>query len=238
MLALTLAALLATSPASVPRLKAGSAEPGEWVTLHVGGLEVPPRPEAGLFLYGTLSTSARPLRALLLRSKDGGAHWSEVLPEEENSEVLFLTFLGCEGRALVGWSTEGPGELTLYTSKDCGATWARRSKLPKAVWSEWPTSWSWKSGRDGTVWLQDVNGEDSAPVTALTTRDGGRTWKSATEPRPPAQAVPAAQDTRWKLTQDGQTVRLERQEPGGPSQVRAELPVNWERKGARLVPRR
>jgi hypothetical protein len=88
------------------------------------------------------------------------------------------------------------------------------------------------------VWLQDVNGEDSAPVTALTTRDGGRTWKSATEPRPPAQAVPAAQDTRWKLTQDGQTVRLERQEPGGPSQVRAELPVNWERKGARLVPRR
>jgi hypothetical protein len=246
MLALTLSLLLAASPAPVLRLKAGTAEPEEEVTLHVEGLLVPPRPEAGLFLYGKLSTSARPLRALLLRSKDGGAHWSEVLPEEENCEVLFLTFLGCEGRALVGWSTEGPGELTLYASKDCGATWTRRSKLPKAVWSEWPVTWAWKSGQAGTVWLQDVNGEDSAPVTALGSQDGGRTWKSATEPLPPAQSAPAAslhealdaRGTRWTLTQDGQTVRLERQEPGAPSQVRAELPANWERKGSRLVPKR
>jgi hypothetical protein len=246
MLALTLSVLLATAPVPVPRLKAGTAEPEEWVWLHVEGLLAPARPEAGLFLYGKLSTSARPLRALLLRSKDGGAHWTEVLPEEENSEVLFLTFLGCEGRALVGWSTEGPGELTLYTSKDCGATWARRSKLPKAVWSEWPHSWSWKSSRDGTVWLQDMNAEDAAPLRAIATRDGGRTWKSTEEPQPPAQARPEAapseaidaKGTRWVLTRDEQAVRLERHEQGAPSQVRAELPVNWERKGSRLVPKR
>ena len=246
MIALSLCVLLAASPASVPRLKAGTAEPEEWVSLRIQGLLVPSRPEAGIFLYGKLSTAARPLRALLLRSKDGGVHWSEVLPEEENSEVLFLSFLGCEGRALVGWSTEGPGELTLYSSKDCGATWVRRSKLPKTVWSEWPVSWEWKSGRDGTVWLEDVNGGDSAPITALTTRDGGRTWKSATEPLPPAHASPAtspyealdARGTRWTLTQDEQAVRLERQEQGAPSQVRAELPANWQRKGSRLVPKR
>lgn len=30
----------------------------------------------------------------------------------EHSEVLFVEFAGCQGRVLVDWATEGPGELT------------------------------------------------------------------------------------------------------------------------------
>jgi hypothetical protein len=246
MLALTLCVLLSASPGPMLRLKAGTAEPGEQVALRVSGLTVPSAPKAGLFLHGTLSTAARPLRALLLRSTDGGVRWTEVLPEVENTEVLFVFFSGCEGRALVGWSTEGPGELTLYASKDCGATWARRSTLPKKVWSEWPDSWSWESSRTGTVWLYDVGAEAPPLLRAITTRDGGRTWKDSAQSRSPSAESPPtppgevldARGTRWTLTQDEQTVRLERHVPGAPAQVRTELPVSWEREGSRLVPLR
>ena len=112
----------AAAPPPPVELKAGAAEPGDEVILHVSGLAAPAHEKAGLYLFGKLSVPSHPLRALLLRSTDGGARWTEVLPEVEHSEVLFVEFEGCQGRALVGWSTEGPGELKLLASSDCGAT--------------------------------------------------------------------------------------------------------------------
>jgi hypothetical protein len=140
MLPLCLCALLAAAPTPPLELRAGRVEPEDTAGLDVAGLVVPERAGAGLYLFGRLSTAAYSLRALLLRSTGGGVRWTEVLPEKEHSEVLFLEFESCEGRALVGWSTEGPGELTLYASSDCGAVWKPQSTLPKAVWSEWPVA--------------------------------------------------------------------------------------------------
>lgn len=233
MLPLYLCALLATAPVE---LRAGPTEPEDTVTLDASGLRVPTRREAGIYLFGRLGLPSHSLRALLLRSTDGGAHWIEVLPEVEHSEVLFVDFAGCEGRALVGWSTEGPGEVTLYASADCGATWKRRSKLPKSVWSEWPESMAWKSARQGTVWMLDTNGENPLP-RVLTTRDGGRTWKA--EKKPP-QAQPPAQPTTepWVIHSDEQGTRLEYQEQGAPVQLRTFLPRYWRREGNMLVPAR
>jgi hypothetical protein len=242
MLLLCLCALLAAPPPLPVELKAGAAEPGDEVTLHVSGLAAPARTEAGLYLFGKLSVPSHPLRALLLRSTDGGAHWTEVLPTVEHSEVLFVEFEGCQGRVLVGWSTEGPGELTLFASSDCGATWKRRRKLPKAVWSEWPEQMEWTDGQRGTVWLSDVN-EENAPIRAITTRDGGRTWSTAKQtprmppPEPEAEAR-GPEGVHWKVSSDDQLTRVERQEPGGATQVRALLPIFWRREGNELVPAR
>ncbi len=246
MLPLFLCALLASSPELPVKLRAGDIEPDDIATLRVSGLSVPTRAEAGIYLYGALSTSARPVRALLLRSTDGGAHWTEVLPRVSDSEVLFLDFLGCEGRALVGWSTEGPGELSLYASSDCGASWKRRSTLPKAVWSEWPEYIVWKDGQNGTVWLVDANEEKSRP-RALVTRNGGRTWsppKEAPQERPPEQPAENAFEvrdstgTRWAVIHEDEAIRVERQEQGAPAQVRSTLPRTLRRQGKELVPYR
>lgn len=242
MLPLCLCALLAATPPLPVTLKAGAAEPGDEVTLHVSGLAAPARAEAGLYLFGKLSVPSHPLRALLLRSTDGGAHWTEVLPAVEHSEVLFVEFEGCQGRVLVGWSTEGPGELTLFASPDCGATWKHRRKLPKAVWSEWPEQMEWTDGQRGTVWLSDVN-EENAPVRAITTRDGGRTWSTAKQappipPREPEDEARGPAGVHWKVSSDDQVTRVERQEPGGATQVRALLPIFWRREGKKLIPAR
>ncbi|EPX55749.1 hypothetical protein D187_008310 [Cystobacter fuscus DSM 2262] len=240
MLTLFLCALLAAAPPAPMSLKAGAAEPGEEVSLTVNGIAVPARSEAGIYLFGKLSVSSHPLRALLLRSTDGGAHWSEVLPAEEHSEVLFVRFMGCQGRALVGWSTEGPGRLTLFASSDCGATWRRRGRLPKAIWSEWPEQMAWKDGQQGTVWLTDAN-EENAPVRAIATKDGGRTWSNLEQPPrvpPPEPNLEARGSTgvRWKVTPEERTLRVERQENGASLEVRVLLPVSWRREGKTLVP--
>ncbi|MCY1077565.1 WD40/YVTN/BNR-like repeat-containing protein [Archangium lansingense] len=242
MLSLCICALLAAAPPPPVELKAGAAEPGDEVILHVSGLAAPAHEKAGLYLFGKLSVPSHPLRALLLRSTDGGAHWTEVLPDVEHSEVLFVEFEGCQGRALVGWSTEGPGELKLLASSDCGATWKRRSTLPKAVWSEWPEQMEWTDGQRGTVWLSDAN-EENAPVRAITTRDGGKTWSTPKQPpRQPPSATASESlgptGVRWKVSSDEQGTKVERQEPEGATQVRALLPVAWRREGNKLVPAR
>jgi hypothetical protein len=244
MLSLCLCALLAATPGMPVELRAGEVEPEELVTPRVSGLAVPAQARAGIYLYGALSTSARPVRALLLRSTDGGIRWTEVLPPVSDSEVLFLDFIGCEGRALVGWSTEGPGELRLYASADCGATWKRRGKLPKAVWSEWPEHIAWKDAQHGTVWLEDVNGE--APRHVLTTSNGGRTWSTPEQPpeaRPPESPPESleardATGARWAVRHEDEALRVEYQPPGAAPEVRSTLPMLLERKGNRLVPSR
>lgn len=242
MLPLLLCALLSATPPAPLSLRAGAAEPDEEVELNITGLAVPAKAEAGLYLLGKLSVPSHPLRALLLRSTDGGAHWTEVLPEVENSEVLFVHFTGCQGRALVGWTTEGPGELTLFASSDCGASWKQRSKLPKAVWSEWIEQMVWKDAQQGTVWLVDTN-QENAPPRAIVTRDGGRTWSTAKQPppmpppRPDLEARGPAGEL-WKVTPEEQATRVERQAPGGTAEVRAVLPRTWRREGNKLVPAR
>jgi hypothetical protein len=246
MLPLFLVALLASAPEPPVKLRAGDVEPEDLVTLRISGLSVPGQVKAGIYLYGALSTSARPVRALLLRSTDGGVHWAEVLPPVSDSEVLFLDFLGCEGRALVGWSTEGPGEILLYASPDCGATWKRRSTVPKAVWSEWPEHLVWKDGQNGTLWLVDTNGDNSRP-RALVTRNGGRTWTTPRQtppPSPPARTtenpleVRDVTGTRWAVIPEDEGFRVERQEQGAPAQTRSTLPMTWRREGKELIPSR
>jgi len=246
MLPLCLSVLLAAAPEPAVRLRASTVETEDTVELEVAGLAAPAHAKAGLYLFGRLATPAYSVRALLLRSTDGGAHWAEVLPEEEHSEVLFVEFARCEGRALVGWSTEGPGELTLYASADCGATWKRQGTLPKAVWSEWPVAMSWTSGQQGTVWLQDMN-EDKPLPRVLTTRDGGRSWNAVKNPlpaQPPAQSAESrlvatgSSGVRWKLTADAQAARVERHEQSASVHTVALLPRFWRREGNKLVPAR
>jgi hypothetical protein len=95
------------------------------------------------------------------------------------------------------------------------------------------------------VWLQDVmSGEGTEPFRVLTTRDGGRTWSVAKDPPAPPREDPARseapcpRDVCWTVSQDEETVRVERRERGAEAQERARLPVRWRREGKRLVPER
>jgi len=77
MLSLFFSALLAATPGMPVELRAGEVEPDELVTPRVSGLAVPAQARAGIYLYGALSTSARPVRALLLHPLDRGAPTGE-----------------------------------------------------------------------------------------------------------------------------------------------------------------
>lgn len=232
---------LLLSAAPVVSLTPGRPVPGEEpVSLEVEGLVVPAPGRRAMFLLGHLGIPSRSLRALLLRSDDGGAHWREVLPLVEDSTVLRVHFVRCEGRAWVGWTTEGPGDLTLYASSDCGATWRRRGHLEKEVHTEWLEEASWESSSRGWVWLRDT-ADEQAPLRVLGTHDGGRTW--SVEPAPPSLpkhdeplSERDARGVTWELSADEQHFRVNRQAPGAPVEQRSVLPRHWRVRGARLVP--
>ena len=84
-----------------------------------------------VFLFGSLNAGPGALRSVLLRSTDGGAHWSEVMHPETSSEVIEVVFVeNGDGWALVLKTVEGPGPAYLYHTTDWGENWQRLSELP------------------------------------------------------------------------------------------------------------
>ena len=82
------------------------------------------------------------------------------------------------GWALVGWTTEGPGDLTLYGSKDGGKSWQKVSDIPKRHFSGWPVGMTFSDGRNGTInVLYDGTGDPQTDgLVTLSTKNGGRRW--------------------------------------------------------------
>jgi hypothetical protein len=84
-----------------------------------------------VFLFGGFNVPPGVIRSLLLRSDDGGRHWSEVMRPERGSSVTRVTFVeGGRGWALMQWMVEGPGPAWIYHTIDGGETWRRLVEIP------------------------------------------------------------------------------------------------------------
>lgn len=132
------------------------------------------------FLFGELRTPAASIRSFILRSGDAGKTWREVMSPAYGSAVIKMFFHDARvGWALVGWTTEGPGDLMLYGSKDGGKSWRKISQIAKRHFSGWPVSMTFNDASNGTLKvLYDGSGDPQTDgLVTLNTRNGGRTWR-------------------------------------------------------------
>jgi hypothetical protein len=149
------------------------------IALHTDAYGIYPLNRDIVFLFGEFRTAAASIRSLLLRSGDGGKTWSEVMSPVYGSAVIELFFHNAHlGWALVAWTTEGTGDLTLYSSNDGGRSWRKISDITKRQFSGWPVSMTFSDGRNGTLKvLYDGSGDPRTDgLITLTTKNGGRSW--------------------------------------------------------------
>ena len=150
------------------------------LALRPAGYGIYPLNKDTAFLFGELRTPAASIRSFILRSGDAGKTWSEVMSPVYGSEVIELFFHDAHlGWALVGWTTEGPGDLTLYRSKDGGKSWRKISDIPKRHYSGWPVSMTFSDGRNGVIKILYDGSHDPRTdgLVTLRTRNGGRRWR-------------------------------------------------------------
>lgn len=150
------------------------------LALHPYGYGIYPLNKDTVFFFGEFRTQAASIRSFLLRSGDGGKTWREVMSPVYGSEVIEMFFHDAHvGWALVGWTTEGPGDLTLYGSKDGGKSWRKLSDIPKRHFSGWPISMTFSDGRNGMIKiLYDGSGDHRTDgLVTLSTKDSGRRWR-------------------------------------------------------------
>ena len=149
------------------------------LALHPEGYGIYPLNKDIVFLFGEFRTPAASIRSFLLRSGDGGKRWREVMSPIYGSEVIEMFFHDLHvGWALAGWTTEGPGDLTLFGSKDGGKSWRKISNIPKRHFSGWPISITFSDRRNGMIKiLYDGSGDPRRDgLVTLRTGNGGGRW--------------------------------------------------------------
>jgi hypothetical protein len=194
------------------------------LALRPGGYGVYPLNKDTVFFFGEFRTPAASIRSFLLRSGNSGKTWREAMSPVYGSEVIELFFHDAHaGWALVGWTTEGSGDLTLYGSKDGGRSWRRLSDIPKRHFSGWPISMTFSDRRNGMIKiLYDVGGgRRTDELVTLRTKDGGRRWRETSHVslaederrdeggKESAERVVSGQDgSQWRLLGTDDEVRI------------------------------
>jgi hypothetical protein len=171
------------SPA--PRLyfrKIENKEAAEWALEHeteenglrlfFRGYKIYPLDKETVFFFGGLRTPAVSIRSFLLRSADGGKTWRDAMSPIHGSEVCDVFFLNNRsGWVLVLWTTEGFGEVKLYSSQDGGIRWQKISEVPKRDHTGEPIAMKFVDEKNGEIQMLYEH-----EIAVLTTKDGGRTW--------------------------------------------------------------
>lgn len=130
------------------------------------------------FLYGVWGMGPGPLRSVMLRTTNGGKNWREVMQPVGSSEVWEIQFLNAKmGFALVLFTMEGPGPVSLFRTLDGGATWAEQGEVPKSNHSDVPVRMNFSSKQKGELYLTCNAGADEEYLMRQTTTNGGKTWK-------------------------------------------------------------
>jgi photosystem II stability/assembly factor-like uncharacterized protein len=185
-----------------------------------------------VFLFGAISDSAgSSAQSILLRSGDGGKHWTEVMHPVRGSDVIdFQMFESGEGWTLVMWTVEGPGTVLLFHTKDFGQTWEQIAEIQKPEWFAFPSGMKFFDNMQGLIKMCVAGGLHDR-LAFFTTADGGATWKETGSYVPPfddgrekANAIYSLcswkekdfstslmYDSQWKLESVGHNSILSRQ---------------------------
>jgi hypothetical protein len=192
------------------------------------------------FLFGGLRVPAGTIRSFLLRSEDGGQQWQEVMEPERGSEVRFLALVeGGHGWALVQWTVEGAGPISMYGTTDGGRAWQKLSDVPLWQWYGYPVRMAFFDELHGQIdVIYDAGLPPTNRIAYLTTADGGVSWQETSSlplgsPREDAYSTlvapyfadSAAAARRESAAQDGSTWRLESSQTLPGSFVTRRLPA-------------
>lgn len=85
------------------------------------------------FLYGSFSGASATIQSVLLKTKDGGKTWEEVLEPLKGSQIVSLQLEDTKnGYLFADWTTESSGnKLFVYKTIDSGDTWQFVTALEK-----------------------------------------------------------------------------------------------------------
>lgn len=204
------------------------------------------------FLLGSLQTPAVSIRSLLLRSEDGGRSWGEVMTPVTGSDVIRLFFLNKQtGWTLLGQTSEGPGPLYLYKTRDSGKSWEKVSRIPKRHYTGWPKGFGFIDERNGRIEMLYEGAAPTDGFAIMSTSDGGITWRetrslSLDEYRekyekdseePSTDYVTARDGSQWKLQKqpNGQVSILRRRRSGGEWDIVSTLPSHFGYSDGRVI---
>jgi hypothetical protein len=207
------------------------------VELYSGGYKLYPLDKKTVFFFGELRTPAVSIRSFLLRSADGGKTWRDVMSPVYGSEVSDVFFLDRRsGWALTLWTTEGPGDVKLFSSKDGGMTWRKVSDVPKRDHTGQPVAMKFADGKNGEIEMLYEN-----EIVVLSTKDGGRTWaeshtipldayeKRKRETDPSSHDIFQGKDgSQWQLMEKDERVRvLRRMQANEAWKELCAIPMNY-----------
>ncbi|HEY8185290.1 MAG TPA: hypothetical protein VIF64_04440 [Pyrinomonadaceae bacterium] len=219
------------------------------------GFEILPIDKDTIFLYGDLRTAAASIGTFILRSDDAGRSWTESMNPVEGSTVDGIVFSGREsGWALVMWTIEGPGDVSLYRSRDSGKSWKKVSDIPKRHHWGWPNGFTFSDDSNGTVemFYGDAAGPEIEGLWLLKTADGGRTWRGtrklsgaeyekqrlkSSEAKALSPDIFSAHDgSQWKVEEEGELIHILRRLPADQSwKVICTTPAYFEVSDGKLV---
>jgi hypothetical protein len=230
----------------------------EWVAAEKErlsiGFSILPIDKDTVFLYGDLRTAAASIGTFILRSEDAGRSWTETMDPVDGSTVSKIVFSGRSGWALVMWTIEGPGDVSLYRSRDDGKSWKKVSDIPKPHYWGWPDGFTFSDDRNGMVrmFYGDPAGPKIEGLWVLKTADGGRTWhgtrklsgaeyekqrRQSSEAEVLSPDIFSAQDgSQWKVEEQSERIHILRRLPADESwTVICTTPAYFEVSDGKLV---
>jgi hypothetical protein len=227
---------------------AEKADKGVHLSVSIYGLD-----KNTVFLLGSLQTPAVSIRSLLLRSENGGRNWREVMTPVTGSDVIRLFFLSKQtGWALLGHTSDGPGQLYLYKTRDSGKSWKKVSRIPRRHYTGWPKGFGFIDERNGRIEMLYDGAAPTDGFAVMSTSDGGISWHetrslSLDEYRenygdesedPSTDQVTARDGSQWKLQEqhNGQVGILRRKRPGGKWSIASTLPSHFGYSDGRVIP--